>query len=551
MLDSYPLSLPLMWHPSRPSAASPAPTWAVSLKYLYICACSAFLCTFCFPDPWDLFHLTLGPVLVWLILAVCIQLNRPKLIPYLAWTVVLSHMSFSHLRRQWTDWGGYKFDHTAPQMVMVLKLTSAAWAVHDYYVSRMAKRAGKDAHLSSRQRAMAIPVPSLLEFAAYIFYFGGLFVGPAFEIAEFRRFVSGDMFLEGAATSALAAAEDASAALDRGAAPAYVVGQIARTPTPSRVTPRVPNPTLPMLRALLTSIVFMGGVVTLSERYAFSRLLTPAYLAPITSVGTLVRRFWRLQLSGFAARQQYYSVWLLAEGSCILAGLGFKGVIDNWNMGTASWLKHSVYLRLTPPGTRPTALTTIATYATSAIWHGFYPGYYLTFISGALITETAKILRRTLRPRAVATGSATIKLAYDVGGWVLTQSVLNYVVAPFLLLGLDESWSVWKANAFVGHIGLLVAVVACKVIGAPRRPAPVAGLKAGVAVESDSPAVVLPVNAGKPASIFEADASGVKFELDADVMRRAAAAESGRSGSNSPTRRRRKTSPGLRSAVGA
>jgi hypothetical protein len=30
------------------------------------------------------------------------------------------------------------------------------------------------------------------------------------------------------------------------------------------------------------------------------------------------------------------------------------------------------------------------TYALSAIWHGFYPGYYLTFANGALITFASR-----------------------------------------------------------------------------------------------------------------------------------------------------------------
>jgi len=30
------------------------------------------------------------------------------------------------------------------------------------------------------------------------------------------------------------------------------------------------------------------------------------------------------------------------------------------------------------------------TYALSAFWHGFYPGYYLTFASGAFFTVAAR-----------------------------------------------------------------------------------------------------------------------------------------------------------------
>lgn len=33
---------------------------------------------------------------------------------------------------------------------------------------------------------------------------------------------------------------------------------------------------------------------------------------------------------------------------------------------------------------------TVLTFALSALWHGFYPGYYMTFASGALIVMAAR-----------------------------------------------------------------------------------------------------------------------------------------------------------------
>jgi hypothetical protein len=33
---------------------------------------------------------------------------------------------------------------------------------------------------------------------------------------------------------------------------------------------------------------------------------------------------------------------------------------------------------------------TVLTFALSAVWHGFYPGYYLTFSTGALIVMAAR-----------------------------------------------------------------------------------------------------------------------------------------------------------------
>lgn len=34
----------------------------------------------------------------------------------------------------------------------------------------------------------------------------------------------------------------------------------------------------------------------------------------------------------------------------------------------------------------------LLTYGLSAIWHGFYPGYYITFASGAFFTQASRVV---------------------------------------------------------------------------------------------------------------------------------------------------------------
>jgi lysophospholipid acyltransferase len=41
-----------------------------------------------------------------------------------------------------------------------------------------------------------------------------------------------------------------------------------------------------------------------------------------------------IQIASFCARLKYYIVWLLAEGACILSGLGFNGYDEQ---GNAKW----------------------------------------------------------------------------------------------------------------------------------------------------------------------------------------------------------------------
>lgn len=38
------------------------------------------------------------------------------------------------------------------------------------------------------------------------------------------------------------------------------------------------------------------------------------------------------------------------------------------------------------------SVRTILTFALSALWHGFYPGYYVTFATGALVVMSARMV---------------------------------------------------------------------------------------------------------------------------------------------------------------
>ena len=132
-----------------------------------------------------------------------------------------------------------------------------------------------------------------------------------------------------------------------------------------------------------------------------------------------LRRTWLLQMLSISTRMKYYGVWYLTEGSCILSGMGYKGInpqtrkadwsrlqnvnpwgietaqnsrgyLENWNMNTNNWLRNYMYLRVTPKGKKPGFRASLATFVTSAFWHGFYPGYYLTFVLAAFIQTLAK-----------------------------------------------------------------------------------------------------------------------------------------------------------------
>ena len=125
-----------------------------------------------------------------------------------------------------------------------------------------------------------------------------------------------------------------------------------------------------------------------------------------------------------------------------------KVVMESWNKNTASWLKRSVYVRIISL-TGSTSLATFGTYFVSALWHGFRPGYYLSFMSGALITFCGRKLRRSLRPLFLETSKFNIfKPIYDLLGWLGTLFLANYSIFPFFCYSLERSFHFWKSVYF-------------------------------------------------------------------------------------------------------
>jgi lysophospholipid acyltransferase 1/2 len=64
-------------------------------------------------------------------------------------------------------------------------------------------------------------------------------------------------------------------------------------------------------------------------------------------------------------------------------GTSVKTMFDNWNIQTQLWLRRIAYDRL-PTG------KTLGVFVLSAFWHGFYPGYYLTFVLSAFMVYSGR-----------------------------------------------------------------------------------------------------------------------------------------------------------------
>lgn len=114
-----------------------------------------------------------------------------------------------------------------------------------------------------------------------------------------------------------------------------------------------------------------------------------------------------------------------------------------WNTTTQNWLRRTVYDRVDRH-------KVLATFALSTIWHGFYPGYYLTALTAALCVQGNKKLQRLIQP--LSRSSLKMTFFCDVLRCLITKIIIFYIHFPFVLLELWVSVRVFARLYFFGHI---------------------------------------------------------------------------------------------------
>ncbi|KAL2785687.1 MBOAT, membrane-bound O-acyltransferase family-domain-containing protein [Aspergillus keveii] len=375
-----------------------------------------------------------------------------SMMPWIGFIFLMGHMSINHIYRQIVNDPG-AIDITGAQMVLVMKLSAFCWNVHD-------GRLPQD-QLSDPQKYAAITTfPSLLDYAGYVLFFPALFGGPAFDYVAYRRWIDTTLF-----------------EVPPGTDPSKV--------PPTRKKRKIPRSGTPAARKAAVGLAWIVAFLQLGSIYNKDMVLNSSFLEY-----SLIRRVWSLYALGFATRTKYYGVWSLAEGACILSGIGYNGFdpktgkvfwnrlenidawkletaqnshayLGNWNKNTNHWLRNYVYLRVTPKGKKPGFRASLATFTTSAFWHGFYPGYYLTFVLGSLVQTVAKNFRRHVRPFFLSPDGSTngpYKRYYDFASWFVTQTVMSFVVMPFIFLSFSESTYVWQSVYYYGVIFVLGAL---------------------------------------------------------------------------------------------
>uniref|UniRef100_A0A4W3HTL8 Membrane bound O-acyltransferase domain containing 2b n=2 Tax=Callorhinchus milii TaxID=7868 RepID=A0A4W3HTL8_CALMI len=401
-----------------------------------------YLALFCFG--WYAFHFVLQSGISYSIMIIGGAEHMHKF----CFVIALGYLTMCQISRVYLfDYGLYSTDFSGPMMIMTQKITSLAFEIHDG-MSR------KEKHLSPFQKSLAVrTMPSLLEYLSYNCNFMGILVGPFYTYKDYIAFIEGR-------TLHMKCTE--------------INGE-----GKGHLEQKEPSPTTTVLFKLLVC------GISLSFHLTITKMLPVEYNIDTTFMNTapLISRIIYLYVSLLAARPKYYFAWTLADAINNAAGFGFNGFnkkgdarwdlisnlnicniefatsfkmfIDNWNIQTALWFKRVCYDRCPYH-------PTIATFILSAMWHGVYPGYYMTFFTGILMTLAARAIRNNFRFYFLK--SPGVKLFYDIITWCATMIAISYTVAPFVLLSVESSLKFYSSWYYSVHIiaVLVIAVLPIK-----------------------------------------------------------------------------------------
>ncbi|XP_055916013.1 lysophospholipid acyltransferase 6 [Eupeodes corollae] len=349
-----------------------------------------------------------------------IRTQNPAVVQKAVMIVAMTYLLCIHLHRQIYDYGSCSLDITGPLMVITQKVTSLAFSIHDGFLKEQ-KDMTKAQQYHSLQK-----LPSALEYFSYVLNFQGLMAGPLVFYRDYIEFIEGYNLLK---------SPTSNGNLDNGNTKEIIIE---------------PSPTKAVIKKVIGSMVCAFIFMKFVKVYPIKTLKDPEYI----SNTALPYNLWYIMMSTTIIRFKYYHAWLLADAICNNAGLGFAGydkdgnskwdlitninvlsfefasnfrdAINNWNIGTNIWLRSTVYDRV------PKKYGTMLTFALSAVWHGFYPGYYLTFATGAVFVTAARFARRMFRHRFQRTQYT--RMFYDILTCLTTRIFMGYATFPFVLL---------------------------------------------------------------------------------------------------------------------
>lgn len=140
----------------------------------------------------------------------------------------------------------------------------------------------------------------------------------------------------------------------------------------------------------------------------------------------------------------------------------FREKVKSWNMSVQSWLEKCIYVRYRTPEEykkNPSARSRgqLLVLLTSAFWHGFYAGYYLSFFFWFhIINITNTIFRWTQKNAFIDSLFRKTGIVGRFIAWAVVSLSLTYFGTYFQLLSFPNCYSFMKSSYFIPNIVLVI-----------------------------------------------------------------------------------------------
>ena len=326
----------------------------------------------------------------------------------------------------------YQVSWTTPHCVLTLRLIGLTF---DLYDGERARREGRQALSREQEETLLEETPSLLEILSHSFFLGGYFVGPPIAMKKYLQSVS----------------------------PTY---QASLPDSPLLYGfQRLGLGVLYLLLHLLGSLLLPNDWPA-SQHFSSILLVTKLLLLPAWAKFLLAK---------------YLSVWLMAEGVCVISGISYTGtredgtpdwsgcanvklrrlesaskfhhVVESFNVLTNHWASVYIYKRLKFLGSR--TLSLLLTLIFLAVWHGCHSGYYLAFINEFLLVKVEReFLSICGRSKKVERWLESPRLArlFRLLGWLVVLFFLPLCFIPFALLTFSKFYPAYAATYFLLYV---------------------------------------------------------------------------------------------------
>ncbi|CAI9585054.1 unnamed protein product [Staurois parvus] len=347
-----------------------------TVRHAFATIIGVYLAVFCFG--WYSVHIF---TLVLVCYFIMVNASREKVHRY-CFTTAMSYLILCQINRVYIfNYGILTTDFSGPLMIVTQKITTLAFQLHDGYNNL------DNTYIHRNQFSIFCrKIPTLLEYLSYHLNFMSVLAGPCSNFQDYIAFIEGS----------------------------HIRSKLKEVGLKEKRLVSDPSPNKVVLHRICICVVSLILFLTISKAFPIAYIVDDTFINEYS----FLTRLCYLYIAAMANKPKYYFAWTLADAVNNAAGYGFSGVdekgnpqwdlinnlniwniemassfkmyIDNWNIQTAVWLKRVCY-------DRAPKYRTALTFLLSALWHGVYPGYYFTFITGIPVMLAARAVRNNFR----------------------------------------------------------------------------------------------------------------------------------------------------------